>query len=359
MPLPPPPCLECPIKDVRLEIELCEKSDLLKLVERYARLRTHSFASEQACLLTRALAQAQQDRRGAGREDRAAAGEPPLEDLVSRDHPTFGLSEGFGWFGLVCVGLVWFGRFGWFALYMAMAVNEAASIYPLLASSLLHRCCRCRCRCTCPYNHGLVQQVLVKKKADEHAHRCRAFCGYSCLSCSKSFHNARDWGAHFSCISEAEKYHGQFAKTKKGPPQQPAAKPAVPAPVAAPAPAAVADAAAPSKKRALEASAAAAAAPAPKKPATAAAVAAGDSLLSDAEFADCVHAVLHEYQDETLSRRKLRKRVVADLTALLEQRLPDFVEAQVRGWRSRLLACSLVGIADRPWRSCSMCPSCK
>ena len=55
--------------------------------------------------------------------------------------------------------------------------------------------------------------VVKKPKLDQHANRCRA--SFTCVDCSKTFRNQREWKGHTSCITEAEKYQKGLYKGKK------------------------------------------------------------------------------------------------------------------------------------------------
>lgn len=49
------------------------------------------------------------------------------------------------------------------------------------------------------------QETLKKAKLDQHAQRCRQAC-FSCIDCYKTFKGV-EYRAHFSCITEVQKYH--------------------------------------------------------------------------------------------------------------------------------------------------------
>ena len=60
------------------------------------------------------------------------------------------------------------------------------------------------------------QEAVKKPKLLNHYHSCRYFTCYSCIDCFKSFYSPDQWAGHTSCITEAEKWHGEFNR-KKGP----------------------------------------------------------------------------------------------------------------------------------------------
>jgi uncharacterized FlaG/YvyC family protein len=49
------------------------------------------------------------------------------------------------------------------------------------------------------------QETLKKAKLDQHAQRCRQAI-FSCIDCHTNF-KGTDYRAHFSCITEVQKYH--------------------------------------------------------------------------------------------------------------------------------------------------------
>lgn len=62
------------------------------------------------------------------------------------------------------------------------------------------------------------QETLKKAKLDQHAQRCRQAV-FSCIDCHTNF-KGTDYRAHFSCITEVQKYHQKQqptipAQTKK------------------------------------------------------------------------------------------------------------------------------------------------
>ncbi len=59
------------------------------------------------------------------------------------------------------------------------------------------------------------QETIKKAKLDQHTQRCRN-ASFSCIDCYKSFKGV-EYRAHFSCITEEQKYH-----KKPTPPPQPA-----------------------------------------------------------------------------------------------------------------------------------------
>lgn len=54
---------------------------------------------------------------------------------------------------------------------------------------------------------------MKKPKLDTHSYRCGA--SFTCVDCSKTFQNQKEWKGHTSCISEAEKYQKGLYKGKK------------------------------------------------------------------------------------------------------------------------------------------------
>lgn len=54
------------------------------------------------------------------------------------------------------------------------------------------------------------QETLKKAKLDQHTQRCRN-ASFSCIDCYKSFKGV-EYRAHFSCITEEQKYHKKEVK---------------------------------------------------------------------------------------------------------------------------------------------------
>lgn len=58
--------------------------------------------------------------------------------------------------------------------------------------------------------------MIKKPKLDAHSWQCHYFVGsFSCIDCSQRFLSQPEWKAHTQCITEKEKYHGEFHTPKK------------------------------------------------------------------------------------------------------------------------------------------------
>lgn len=58
------------------------------------------------------------------------------------------------------------------------------------------------------------QETLKKAKLDQHAQRCRQAV-FSCIDCHTNF-KGTEYKAHFSCITEVQKYHNKQTVEKSG-----------------------------------------------------------------------------------------------------------------------------------------------
>ncbi|KXS16498.1 hypothetical protein M427DRAFT_91704, partial [Gonapodya prolifera JEL478] len=66
-----------------------------------------------------------------------------------------------------------------------------------------------------PSSHSdTCQETIKKPKLDQHAQRCYG-AAFSCIDCGVSFPGPKEYRAHSSCISEAEKYQGVLYKGPK------------------------------------------------------------------------------------------------------------------------------------------------
>eukprot|EP00742_Colponemidia_sp_Colp-10_P000467 GILJ01000508.1.p1 GENE.GILJ01000508.1~~GILJ01000508.1.p1 ORF type:complete len:218 (-),score=53.27 GILJ01000508.1:229-882(-) len=67
----------------------------------------------------------------------------------------------------------------------------------------------------------VCQETVKKNKIDQHCNSCRNAWNFTCVDCNVTF-AGYDYAAHTQCITEEQKYYGQFAKNKKHNKQHPA-----------------------------------------------------------------------------------------------------------------------------------------
>eukprot|EP00389_Voromonas_pontica_P002880 GDKH01004276.1.p1 GENE.GDKH01004276.1~~GDKH01004276.1.p1 ORF type:complete len:88 (+),score=10.22 GDKH01004276.1:156-419(+) len=77
-------------------------------------------------------------------------------------------------------------------------------------------------------------EVLKKNKIDKHCQtKCRSAWYFTCIDCSKTFEGFA-YAEHNSCMTEEERYWGQFAKGKKPAASAPTTAASSPTPPAEP-----------------------------------------------------------------------------------------------------------------------------